>query len=369
MGRADAGPPFRAEHVGSLLRPRPLIEAFKAHRDGRLDDAGFTAAQDAAIRDAVAMQEAVGLKSISDGEFRRPSYWARFVERVDGLEVREARFAFHDQAGHSQAFTVPYVAAPLRRSRSIAGDEYAFLWQATRETPKVTLPSPPTMHFWRLNEAVAPGAYASEGACFADLARVYAEEIAALAGAGASYVQIDDVPLAMLCDPAIRARVVRAGLDPEALTDAYIDLFNAAVGGRPAGVTLAVHLCRGNYKAHFLSEGGYDPIAAKFFGRLQADAFFLEYDTGRTGGFAPLGFVPADKTAVLGLVSTKTPALEDADALCRRIDEAARYLPLERLALSPQCGFASTVAGNPLSADDQRRKLALVVEVAARVWG
>ena len=369
MPEDGARPPFRADHVGSLLRPRALIEAFKAHRGGRLDAAGFVQAQDAAIREAVAMQEEVGLRSITDGEFRRPSYWARFVERVDGLEVREARFAFHDDAGHSHAFTVPFVAAPLRRSRSIAGDEYAFLRRVVRKTPKVTLPSPPTMHFWRLNEAISPDAYDTCEACFDDLAQVYAQEIAALASDGATYVQIDDVPLAMLCDPAIRARVVGAGLDPEALTDAYIDLFNAAVGSRPEGVTLAVHLCRGNYKAQFLSEGGYEPIAEKFFGRLRADAFFLEYDTDRAGGFGPLRFVPPGKTAVLGLVSSKTPVLEDPEALCRRIEQARRHLPLEQLALSPQCGFASTVAGNPLRQDDQRRKLALVVEVAARVWG
>lgn len=369
MSASGSGPPFRAEHVGSLLRPRSLIEAFKAHRLGQLDAAGLGAAQDAAIREAVGMQEAAGLKSITDGEFRRPSYWARFVERVDGLEVRPARFRFHDETGHEQGFTVPYVAGRLRRTRPIAGDEFAFLKTTTRETAKVTLPSPPTMHFWRFDDAVAPGAYDSMDACFADLARVYAAEIAALAAAGCRYVQIDDVPLAMLCDPTVSAAVAAAGMAPDGLIDAYIALFNAAVGGRPAGMTAAVHLCRGNYKGQFLSEGGYEAIAERLFGGLAVDAFFLEYDTARAGGFGPLRFVPKGRLAVLGLISTKTPVLEDADALRRRIDEAARFLPLEQLALSPQCGFASTIAGNPLTLDDQRRKLELVVEVAGKVWG
>jgi 5-methyltetrahydropteroyltriglutamate--homocysteine methyltransferase len=225
------------------------------------------------------------------------------------------------------------------------------------------------MHFWRFDEAMAPEAYASRDACFADLARVYAEEIAALAEAGCHYVQIDDVPLAMLCDPAVAAAVAAAGIAPDGLVDAYIGLFNTAVGGRPAAMTLGVHLCRGNYKGQFLSAGGYEAIAERLFAGLAVDAFFLEYDTERAGGFAPLRFVPKGRTAVLGLVSSKTPVMEDADALRRRIDEAARFLPLEQLALSPQCGFASTIAGNPLTAEDQRRKLELVVEVADAVWG
>ena len=369
MARDRSGPPFRADHVGSLLRPRALVDAFKAHRVGKLDDDAFVAAQGQAIRDVVRRQEAVGLSSITDGEFRRLSYWARFVERVAGLEVRDACFNFHDEAGQNQAFTAPHAASKVRRTQSIAGDEYDFLARCTTETPKITLPSPPTMHFWRLNDGIDPAAYATMGEYFVDLAAVYAEEIADLAARGARYIQLDDVPLPMLCDPLIQSRVRDAALDPEDLIDAYIDLFNRCLEGRPSEVTVAVHLCRGNYKGKFLSKGGYEAIAEKFFNELDVDAFFLEYDTPRAGDFAPLRFMPQEKIAVLSIVSSKTPILEEPDALAARIDEASQYLALQQLALSPQCGFASTVAGNPVSEDDEVRKLSLVVDVAGRVWG
>ncbi len=362
-------PPFRADHVGSLLRPRRLTEAFKAHRAGRISEAELDAAQDRAIVDAVRLQESVGLRSITDGEFRRPSYWARFVERVAGLEVREALFAFQDEAGRKQAFTAPHVAAKLRRERAIAGDEYDFLAANTNAIPKITLPSPPTMHFWRLDQGIDRAAYESMEDCFADLARVYQEELADLGTRGARYVQLDEVPLAMLCDPRVRDRVRGAGLDPEILTARYIELCNRALDGRPDGMRVAIHLCRGNYKAKFLSEGGYEAVAETLFEALNVDAFFLEYDSPRAGDFAPLRFVPGDKTVVLGLISSKLPALETVAEVAGRIDDAARVLALEQLAVSPQCGFASTVAGNPLTEDDERAKLALVVEVARRVWG
>ena len=363
-----SGPLFRAEHVGSLLRPDALRQAFRAHASGNLDDAVFVAAQDAAIREIVALQESVGLEVITDGEFRRGSYWGRFVERVEGLGVREALFSFHDDGGNARAFTAPHVTGPLRRSAPIALDELAFLRTATRRTPKITLPSPPTMHFWRLGQAIDRGVYASRADCFRDLARVYREELAALAGAGATYVQLDDVPLAMLCDDGVREQVRASGEDPERLLDVYIELFNDALGERPPGLTVAVHLCRGNFKGAHLSAGGYGPVAERVFGGLQADAFLLEYDTARAGDFAPLAEVPPGVRVVLGLISTKTPALEDPDALAARIDAASRHLRLDQLAISPQCGFASTVGGNPLTEDEQRAKLALVVEVAARVW-
>ncbi len=361
--------PFRADHVGSLLRPRSLIEAFKSHRGGEISAAALRAAQDAAILDAVGLQEAAGLKSITDGEFRRASYWARFVERVEGLEVREALFKFRDGLGSEQAFTAPHVAGRVQRRRDIAGDELEFLLGATRETAKLTLPSPPTMHFWRLNGGIEAAAYATMEAYFTDLATVYREEVAALAGAGATYLQFDEVPLAMLCDGAVRARVGEAGLDATALIGAYIDLFNHSLEARPAGMRIAVHLCRGNYKGRFLSEGGYDAIAERLFNELDVDLFFLEYDSPRAGDFRPLRFVPANKTVILGLVSTKEAQLETSEHLSRRIGEAASVLPLEQLGLSPQCGFASTVAGNPISLDEQKAKLALVVEVARQVWG
>ena len=360
--------PFRADHVGSLLRPKALTEAFKAHRAGAIGDAAFAAAQDQAIRQAVALQEAAGLKSITDGEFRRPSYWARFVERVAGLEVREALFRFHDEHGHEQAFTAPHVAGPVSRPQAIAVDELEFLRTATRQCAKITLPSPPTMHFWRLEEGISPGVYGDRQAFFADLARVYRAELADLAAHGGTYVQLDEVPLAMLCDPAVRAHVQALGSDPAALIGDYVALFNACLAGRPAGLSVALHLCRGNFKAQFLSEGGYDEIAARLFNEIDVDAFFLEYDSPRAGDFAPLSQVPAEKRVILGLISTKTPELETADRLLARIEAAGRELDADQLGLSPQCGFASTAGGNPVSLADQQAKLALTVTVANRFW-
>jgi len=364
-----AVPPFRADHVGSLLRPRSLIDALKRHHSGAVSSARLAAEQDAAIREVIALQESVGLQSITDGEFRRTSYWGRFVESVDGLDVGDSLFRFRDEAGREREFTAPRVTGKVRRSRSIAGDEFAFLRGHTSQTPKITLPSPPTMHFWRLDRTLAPGTYDDRHAYFADLAAVYREEIAALAARGASYIQLDDVPIPMLCDPAIQDRVRDAGLDPTGLLDEYIELFNACLAGRPEGVTVATHMCRGNYKGQFLSAGGYDAFAEQFFNRLEVDALFLEYDTPRAGDFAPLRFVPRDKIVVLGLVSTKTPVLETTEALRRRIEEAALHIPLDQLCLSPQCGFASTIGGNPVTVDDEQAKLARVVETAEIVWG
>ncbi len=362
-------PDFRADHVGSLLRPAALRQAFKDHLNGKIDDAAFRAAQNKAIDDAVHLQEDAGLVSITDGEFRRASYWARFVERVDGLEVRDALFSFRDDHGHEQAFTAPHVVGPVNRSRPIAEDEFVYLREATDRVPKITLPSPPTMHFWRMNRAVDPGAYDSRDALFSDLARVFEEEIAALAARGATYIQLDEVPLAMLCDPAVRAKVADAGLDPVKLIGEYVGLLQKSVQNRPRSVAAAIHLCRGNFKGSFLSEGGYDEIAERLFNDVPVDAYFLEYDTPRAGDFEPLRLVPKGKRVVLGLVSTKTPELESADDLRRRIDEAAKFIDLDQLGLSPQCGFASTVAGNPVTEDDEKSKLARIVEVADSVWG
>ncbi len=362
-------PPFRADHVGSLLRPKNLTSAFRAYRDGSLDAVGFKAAQDEAICNVVALQESTGLQSITDGEFRRASYWARFVERVDGLEVREAEFKFHDDHGHETDFTAPHVSAKVGRSRPIALDELEFLQTATSQTPKITLPSPPTMHFWRLKSGIDPDAYDNRKAYFADLAAVFREEIAVLTAAGGHYVQLDEVPLAMLCDPAIRDQVRDAGVDPEALIDDYVDLFNDCLKHKPAGMTVAMHLCRGNFKSNYLSEGGYEEVAGRLFNDINVDAFFLEYDTPRAGDFRPLRHVPAGKRVILGLVSTKTPELEDQDALCARIEEAGGYLDPDQLGVSPQCGFASTIGGNPVTEDDEKAKLALVVDTARRMWG
>ena len=361
-------PPFRADHVGSLLRPGNLTQAFRAFHKGEIEADAFRATQDAAIADVVKLQEDVGLHAITDGEFRRGSYWSHFVERIDGLTVAPARFQFRDDHGDATEFTAPHVSAKLERRDGISTDEFRFLSQVTERTPKITMPSPPTMHFWRGRDGMEPGVYDTVAEFFADLAAVYRAEIAELAGLGARYIQLDEVPLAMLCDPDVAAALAAAGEDPEGLVDQYIAAINDALADRPPALTAALHLCRGNFKGRHLSAGGYEAIAERLFQEIDVDGFFLEYDTPRAGDFAPLRFVPAGKTVVLGLISSKTPELEPIDELRRRVDEAAQYLPLEQLCLSPQCGFASTVAGNPLSEADEIAKLRLVVETAAEIW-
>lgn len=362
-------PPFRAEHIGSLLRPKDLTQAFRRHNAGELDDAAFHAIQDQAIRDVVALQEEAGLKVATDGEFRRGSYWGHFIDPVEGLAVKEARFAFRDDHGHEEAFIAPHVEAPVRRARGISVEEFSFLKSVSRVTPKLTMPSPPTFHFWRGREALGPGSYDEPAAFFADFAQVYRQEIAALYDLGARYIQMDEVPLAMLCDPAVCDRLEAEGEAPATLVGLYIDAINAALADRPADMVAGLHLCRGNHKGRYLSEGGYEPVAERMFSELNVDAFFMEYDTPRAGDFAPLRFLPDSKRVVLGLVSSKVADMERVDDLARRIEEAGALVPLDRLSISPQCGFASSVGGNPVTEDVERRKLALLVETATAVWG
>ncbi len=363
------GPPFRADHVGSLLRPSVLRQVFKRFETGELDAAWFRHMQDDSIRAAVRLQEEVGLNVVTDGEFRRSSYWSRFVERTEGFEIRAAAYKFRDEHGNEIDFTTPYAAARIRRVRELALDEFTFLHGITRATPKITLPAPSTMHFYSGCSFADPYVYADAASFFVDLSVVFQQEIADLAKAGCRYLQLDEVAIAMLCDPMLRARAKTEGQDPDALVDTYIDAINRAVANCPADMVIGIHMCRGNFKGRYLSEGGYESVAERFFANVDASHFLLEYDTKRAGDFAPLRFVPKHKGVVLGLVSTKTPVLESADALMRRVEEAARYVNLDRLAIGPQCGFASTVAGNPLTEADQRAKLARVVEVASAVWG
>lgn len=369
MAQTVSPPPFRAEHIGSLLRPQALTQAFRQHNAGELGDADFAAIQDAAIRDVVALQQDVGLRVVTDGEFRRGSYWGHFIGPVAGLTTREARFSFRDSHGHEQAFTAAHVEGRLKRSRGISTGEFAFLRDIATATPKLTMPSPPTFHFWRGSAGIEAGAYDGPVSFFKDFGKVFRQELAALHALGARYVQMDEVPLAMLCDDAVCAMLKAGGEDPAALVGIYIDAINEAVAARPKDMVLGLHLCRGNHKGKYLSEGGYEPVAERMFRELEVDAFFLEYDTPRSGDFAPLRFVPADKRVVLGMVSTKSPDLESGDELARRIEQASRYVPLDRLSLSPQCGFASTVGGNPVTLEDERRKLKLVVDTARLVWG
>jgi 5-methyltetrahydropteroyltriglutamate--homocysteine methyltransferase len=362
-------PPFRADHVGSLLRPAALRQAYRAFNEHALDEAGFRAAQDAAIRDAIALQAEAGLTVVSDGEFRRASYWSRFVERTEGLSIGESRFSFRDEQGHTLTFTAPLVTGKVARRQPLAIDEFCFLRDNAAALPKVTLPAPSTMHFWRGSGYAAPGVYDSAKKFFRDIATIYRAEIADLAAAGCHYIQLDEVALAMLCDPAVRQRVAADGNDPARLIPLYAEALGEAIAAAPADMAVGVHMCRGNFKGKYLAEGGYDEIAKALFGVPGVTHFLLEFDTARAGDFAPLRFVASDKGVVLGLVSSKSAALENAEDLLRRIDEAARYIGKDRLAISPQCGFASTVAGNPLSEADERAKLALCVEIARMAWG
>jgi 5-methyltetrahydropteroyltriglutamate--homocysteine methyltransferase len=360
-------PPFRADHVGSLLRPPELRQAFKDHAANRIDDATFAQIQDRCIRDVVKLQENAGLKVVTEGEFRRGSYWGRFVVRIDGFVIKPAVFKFRDDHGHEVEFTAPYAEAALRRNRPLALDEFEFLREATKVTPKITLPSPSTMHFYRCTDFADRSVYPTEERFFADLGRIFREEIADLVKAGCRYIQLDEVAVALLCDPAIRQKVEAAGQKPDHLVDLYIDSLNDAVAGAPADVVFGVHMCRGNFKGHYLAAGGYESVAERFFSHTRVNHFLLEYDTERAGDFAPLRFVQ-DKGVVLGLVSSKTPTLESLDTLKRRTAEASKYLALDHLAISPQCGFASTVAGNPVSEQDEQAKLQLVVEAAKNIW-
>ena len=354
-------PPFRADHIGSLLRPKGLREAFRAHAEKRISERDLRAAQDAAIREVVGLQRDCGLQVVTDGEFRRLSYWEKFVRLTRGLEVRDAVFTFHDAQGHESKFTAPYVTGKVSRAEPITLDELGF------GNNKITLPAPSTMHFYRF--ADWGSAYAGAEAFFRDLGKVYQAEIADLAKAGCKYVQIDEVAVAILCDPAAREKVKAGGGNPDRLVDLYIDAINEAVENRPKEMTVGVHVCRGNYKGMYLSEGGYDSVGERFFGRTNVDHFLLEFDTPRAGGFEPLRFVPRDKGVVLGLVSSKTPQLEKIDDLRRRADEAAKYVDASRLAISPQCGFASSIGGNPVTEADERAKLSLCVNAARAIWG
>jgi len=347
-------PIYRADHIGSLLRPKMLREAFRTGNE-------LQKVQDEAIRDVVRLQRDCGPEVITDGEFRRISYWEKFVRLTKGLEVRDAVFTFHDAEGHETRFTAPYVSGKVGRREPITLDELQF------ENQKITMPAPSTMHFYRFTDWGS--AYDKAEAFFADLGKVYQAEIADLAKAGCRYVQLDEVAVAILCDPAARAKVKAGGEDPDRLVDLYIDAINHAVTDRPQGMTLGVHVCRGNYKGMYLSEGGYDSVAEKFFARANVDHFLLEFDTPRAGGFAPLRYVPQSKGVVLGLVSSKTPILETIDTLRRRADEAAKHVDPSRLAISPQCGFASTMGGNPVTEADERAKLKLCVDAARAIWG
>jgi len=365
-------PPFRAEHVGSFIRPERLLVAARACKAGTLDGDRYREIQDQCIAEIVAFQEELGLPSVTDGEFRRRSWSAGFIDAVDGFGLREEGvLRFRTEDGEIGVAASPYAAAPLRRKRPIVADDYRFLKSvARRGLPKVTMPSPPVLHYFLGPRSIDQAVYGDVEAYFADLAAIYRDEIADLAAAGCEYLQLDDTASPCNCDLRARAAVRDRGEDPDRLTERYVRLINDIIADRPATMAVTTHMCRGNLKGAWMAEGGYEAIAEIVFGGLDVDGFLLEYDTPRAGDFRPLRHLAKGKVAVLGLISTKTPVLEDADDLKRRIDEAARYLPLEQLALGPQCGFSSGGGGGQVvTADDTRRKLDLLLGVVADVWG
>ena len=364
--------PFRADHVGSFLRPAALLAAREQNSKGSLSRAGLREAEDAAIRDIVRFQEDLGLKGITDGEFRRTYFHVDFLERLQGVESKGGIAVSFRSARGNVDFSPPvmHVTAALRHVRPIQLDDFQFLQSVTRQTPKVTIPSPTMLHFRGGRGAISRQAYPElEPAFYDDVARCYRAELKALADAGCRYLQLDDTNLAYLCDPKMREGARARGDDPDELPRRYARLINAAIAERPGDMTVCVHLCRGNFRSAWAAEGGYEPVAEVLFNELDVDGYFLEYDDARSGNFAPLRFVPKGKSVVLGLVSTKVGKLESKDLLKRRIDEAARHVPLEQLCLSPQCGFSSTVHGNEIARESQAAKLRLVVETAREVWG
>ena len=364
-------PPFRADHVGSFLRPSELLDARERFKAGKIDKAALREVEDRAIRDIVRTQENIGLEGITDGEFRRTYFHIDFLEQLDGVETRGGLTAhFHSAKGEVDfAPPVLHVTGKVRHAHPIQVKDFEFLKSATKRTPKVTIPSPTMLHFRGGRGAISKEAYPDLEPFFSDVAKCYAEELHALARAGCSYVQLDDTNLAYLCDPKMREGARQRGDDPDDLPRRYAKLINAAIADRPPGMTICTHLCRGNFKSAWVAEGGYEPVAEVLFNDLKVDGYFLEYDDARSGGFAPLRFVPKGKTVVLGLVTTKVGELESKSELKRRIDEAAKVVPLEQLCLSPQCGFSSTVHGNEIARESQAAKLRLIVDVAREVWG
>jgi 5-methyltetrahydropteroyltriglutamate--homocysteine methyltransferase len=367
---ARTAPPFRADHVGSLLRPPALHRARADRAAGTITADQLTGAEDDAIRDAVAMQEAAGLRSATDGEFRRAEWHTDFIARLGGLrytaEWTPVPVFGSDTETIYQAHGTE-VTGKVHLAEPIFADHFRFLASAvTTAVPKLTIPSPSMAHF---RADLSGSGYAGRDEFRADLAAAYADEITALAALGCTYLQFDDTLFAFLNDPAWRERAAATGVDPEHQHEINVAVINDALTDKPVDMALTVHMCRGNYRSAWFSSGGYDFVAEHVFGGLNVDGLFLEYDDERSGTFEPLRFVPDDQIVVLGLVTTKTPELEPKDTLKRRIDEAAKYVDIDRLCLSGQCGFASTVEGNALTIDEERAKLELIAEVADEVWG
>lgn len=364
-------PPFRADHVGSFLRPKALLEAREQFKNQQIPAASLRAVEDEAIRGIVRFQEELGLRGITDGEFRRTYFHVDFLTQLDGvIEQGGIPVKFHKANGDiDYAPPVMKVTGKVRHGRPIQRRDFEFLKSVTARTPKVTIPSPTMLHFRGGRNAIDRSAYPDLEQFYADVAAAYADELRDLAQAGCRYVQLDDTNLAYLCDEKQREGARQRGDDPNELPRRYARLINAAIKDRPADMTVCVHLCRGNFRSSWAAEGGYEPVAEVLFNELAVDGYFLEYDDARSGDFGPLRHVPKGKTVVLGLVTTKLGTLEKKDDIRRRIDEAAHFMPLEQMCLSPQCGFSSTVHGNEIAVEHQAAKLRLVVETAREVWG
>ncbi len=370
------GRPFRADQVGSLLRPQALKDVHAKALKGEGDPAALHALEDRYIRNVVALQESIGLHAITDGEFRRTLFHADFLGQLeDGNGVRTVSFEFRrlteSQAGQpAQAFLPPAVKikGKVKRVKPIEVESFRFLAETTTRTPKQAIPSP-TMLLRGGRRAVDATAYPDLDKFLEDVALAYRQEIADLTAAGCRYIQLDDTNFAYLCDPRIVEAMRAEGEDVDSLADRFVSVINAAIADRPKDMLVCIHVCRGNDRGRSAAQGGYEPVADALFNRVNVDGYFLEYDTEAAGGFEPLRHLPKNKTVVLGLISSKIPELADSDGIVRRIEAAAKFAPLDNLCLSPQCGFASGFRGNPLSEDQERRKLEQAVSIAERVWG
>ncbi|GAB7043914.1 MULTISPECIES: 5-methyltetrahydropteroyltriglutamate--homocysteine S-methyltransferase [Catenuloplanes] len=367
-------PPFRADHVGSLLRPPVLLKAREQKAAGEISADELRAIEDDAIRDVIRMQRDVGLRSATDGEFRRTSWHMDFIYRLGGIRPTDEKIQVHfrnEQGELDFESAALAIDAPVRLIETIFGDDFAFLANEVDDdiTAKLTIPSPSMVHYRGGRAAIDPKVYPDEERFWADLSAAYAEQVRRVADLGCRYLQLDDTSLAYLNDPAQRQLLNERGDDAEHQHLRYIRQINAAIADRPAGLAVTTHMCRGNFRSSWAAQGGYDFVAEALFSELAVDGFFLEYDDDRSGGFAPLRFVPPGKLVVLGLVTTKKGALESKDTLKRRIDEAAKYVPLDRICLSPQCGFSSTVEGNVLTYDEEVAKLRLIAATAEEIWG